>query len=336
VEAGGGAVRKLELPGSATSVRVARGKEERLVYLGESLTTPHEVFSCTPDGRDVRRLTNTNAARLASVKMGVPEEVWYTGAGGARVHAWLHPPVDRQEGVQVPLVVLVHGGPQGSWENRWSYRWNPQVWAAAGYAVLAPDPRGSIGYGQDFCDAIRNDWGGKCYEDIMLGVEHVVSNHSYIDGTRVAAAGGSFGGYMTFWMAGQTDRFRCLVSHAGLFDLESFYATTEEQWFPEWDLGGVPWEMPEAYEKWSPNRFVDRWKTPMLVIHGARDYRVPEAQGFAAYTTMQRRGVPSQLLHYPDEHHWIQKSRNSILWYDTVIAWLDRWCKQATARPGQP
>jgi len=337
VDASGGNVRRLDVGRSATSLRVSRGKGgERLVFLGESLTSPHEIFSCTPDGRDVRQLTATNTQQLASVRMSKPEEVWYTGAGGARVHAWLHPPVDRREGARYPLLVLVHGGPQGSWENRFSYRWNPQVWAGAGYAVLAPDPRGSIGYGQEFTDAIRNDWGGKCYEDIMLGVEHVVANAPWVDGDRVAAAGGSFGGYMTLWMAGQTDRFRCLVNHAGLFDLESFYASTEEQWFPEWDLGGVPWEMPESYERWSPSKFVQRWKTPMLVTHGARDYRVPEAQGFAAYTTLQRRGVPSQLLHFSDEHHWIQKSRNSILWYDTVISWLDRWCKQASARPGQP
>jgi len=337
LEAATGNVKRLELTGSATSVRVSRSKEgERLVYIGESLTSPHEIFSCTPDGREVRQLTTTNAERLAAVRMSKPEEVWYTGAGGTRVHAWLHPPVDRREGERYPLLVLVHGGPQGSWENRFSYRWNPQVWAGAGYAVLAPDPRGSIGYGQEFSDAIRNDWGGKCYEDIMLGVEHVVANMPWVDGDRVAAAGGSFGGYMMLWMAGQTDRFRCLVNHAGLFDLESFYASTEEQWFPEWDLGGVPWEMPESYQRWSPSKFVQRWKTPMLVTHGARDYRVPEAQGFAAYTTLQRRGVPSQLLHFPDEHHWIQKSRNSILWYDTVISWLDRWCKQASARPGQP
>lgn len=321
-----GTPRRLDLPGSATSLRVAAAKSgERLVFVGESLTAPGEIWSCKPDGSDLRRLTRTHETVLANVRMSEPQSLWYTGADGAQVHAWLHPPVDRDPTRKYPLLLLVHGGPQSSWDDRWSYRWNPQVFAAAGFIVVAPDPHGSTGYGQAFTDAIRGDWGGKVYEDLMKAVDHVVANVDYVDGERVSAAGASYGGYMILWMAGHTDRFRCFVNHAGLFDLASFYGTTEEQWFPEWEFGGMPWTKPEEYARWSPSAFVSNWKTPMLVTHGGKDYRVPEAQAFAAFATLQRLGIPSELLHFANENHWVLKPQNGILWYDTVLAWLDRW-----------
>jgi dipeptidyl aminopeptidase/acylaminoacyl peptidase len=271
-------------------------------------------------------LTETNTAVLAAAQRSVPESLWCIGAGGARVHAWLTPPVGKMAaGAKVPLILFVHGGPQGSWDDRFHWRWNPQILAGAGYAVLQPDPRGSTGYGQAFVDGINGDWGGKVYEDLMRSVDQVITTVPWVDSTRVAAAGGSFGGYMMYWMAGHTDRFRCLVSHAGLYDLESFYGATEELWFPEWEFMGTPWDHPESYAQWSPRHSVRGWKTPMLVTEGARDYRVPEAQGFAAFTALQRRGIPSELLWFAGENHFIVKPQNSILWYDTMIGWFDRW-----------
>jgi dipeptidyl aminopeptidase/acylaminoacyl peptidase len=327
IDASNGSVRKLPHAGSATSpaVHAGTGGVEKLVYLGESLTAPPEVYGSNADGSGAKPLTDTNSQVLSRARMSTPDSLWFAGEGGTRMHAWLTPPVDRPEGRKVPLVLLVHGGPQGSWDDRFHFRWNPQILAGAGYAVLCPDPRGSTGYGQIFTDGVNGDWGGKCYEDLMKAVDHVVATVPWVDSSRLAAAGGSFGGYMMYWMAGHTDRFRCLVSHAGLYDLESFWGTTEEQWFPEWEFGGTPWEENTSYARWSPSRFAQNWKTPILVTEGAKDYRVPEAQGFAAFTALQRRGVPSQLLWFSGENHHILKPQNAILWYDSVIGWFDRW-----------
>jgi dipeptidyl aminopeptidase/acylaminoacyl peptidase len=330
-----GEARKIAHPHSATALRVvAGGGAERLLFLGESLNAPADIYTCDPKGKAWQRLTETNAAALAPVRQSVPQEIWYEGAAGARVHAWLHPPVDRRAGEKVPLLLLIHGGPQSSWDDRWSYRWNPQVFAGAGYAVLAPDPHGSVGYGQEYADAVNGDWGGKPYEDLMRGVDYVLATVAWVDSTRIAAAGGSFGGYMVQWMAGHTRRFRCLVSHAGLFDLASFYGTTEEQWFPEWEFLGPPWEKPEIYARWSPSTAVAKWQTPMLLTAGAHDYRVPESQSFAAFTALQRQGVPAQLLWLAGENHFVLQPQNSVLWYDTVLAWLHRWLAPAAPTTG--
>jgi dipeptidyl aminopeptidase/acylaminoacyl peptidase len=321
-------------PGSAVSLRVmqARGAGERLVFLHESLVAPADVWSCAADGKDVVRLTSVNDDLLSRAHRSQPQEIWFDGAGGARVHAWMFPPVDRQEGNRYPLLLLVHGGPQGSWDDRFSYRWNPQIFAGAGYAVLAPDPHGSVGYGQSFTDAIREDWGGKPYEDLMRAVDHTLATVAWVDSNRVAAAGASYGGYMMNWIEGHTNRFRALVCHAGLFDMSAFYWGTEEHWFPEWEMGGTPWDSADLYAKWTPSAFVKNWKTPMLVTHGGKDYRVPETQGFGAFATLQRLGIPSEFVYFPDESHGIQKPRNGVLWYDTVLAWLDRWLKAPAPR----
>jgi dipeptidyl aminopeptidase/acylaminoacyl peptidase len=307
-------------------LRPFRAKDvDRLAFLGESLVAPPEVWVCDAQGRAPVRCTNTNALALAKVRMSAPQSMWFKGPDSVAVHAWLHPPVDRHEGQRVPLVLLVHGGPQGSWDDRFSFRWNPQVYAGAGYAVLTPDPRGSSGYGQAFTDGVNGDWAGKPYDDLMVAVDQAVAQTPWIDGSRMAAAGASYGGYMVNWIAGHTDRFRCLVSHAGLFDLESFWGSTEEQWFPEWEFGGPPWEKPAAYAQWSPSATVQNWKTPMLVTLGGRDYRVPDAQGFAMFTALQRRGIPSEMIYFPSENHWILKPQTSILWHDAVLGWLGRW-----------
>jgi dipeptidyl aminopeptidase/acylaminoacyl peptidase len=226
-------------------------------------------------------------------------------------------------------VVLIHGGPQGAWSDAWSYRWNPQLWANAGYVVFLPNPRGSIGWGQAFTDEIRGDWGGKVYEDIMKGTDYAEAL-PYVEKGHTVAAGASFGGYMANWIAGHTDRFRALVSHDGVFDTVAMYGSTEELWFPEWDLKGTYWTNPEGYARWNPRNFVTSFKTPTLVIHGELDYRLPVEQGLAMFTALQRQGVPSRLLVFPDENHWVLKPANSVRWHQEVLGWIDRWAKPKT------
>ena len=223
-----------------------------------------------------------------------------------------------------PVVFLIHGGPQGMWGNNWHSRWNAQMFASPGYVVIMFNPTGSTGYGQELTDAISEDWGGACYTDIMKGVDYVLDNYSYTDKDKIAAAGGSFGGYMVNWIAGHTERFNCLVSHAGLFDLRMMLYVTEELWFPMWELGGFPKDS-KLYEKYSPSNFVKNFKTPTLVIHGENDFRVPVTQGFQMFTALQRMGVPSRLLYFPDEDHFVQKPQNARLWWKTVHEWITEW-----------
>ena len=221
----------------------------------------------------------------------------------------------------------MHGGPQGSFGNHFHYRWNPQAYAGAGYAAIMIDFHGSTGYGQAFTDSIRGDWGGAPYQDLMKGLDAALERYPFLDGKRVAALGASYGGYMVFWMAGQTDRFACFVSHDGNLDERFAYFDTEELWFPEWDHEGTPWTNPEGFTRHNPLEHVGAWKTPMLVIHGQLDYRVPVTQGIAAFNVLQRLGIPSQFLYFPDENHWVLKPANSVLWHETVLAWLGRWTK---------
>ena len=232
---------------------------------------------------------------------------------------------------------MIHGGPQGSFSNNFHYRWNPQTYAAAGYAVVMIDFHGSIGYGQAFTDAIRNDWGGKPLEDLMKGLDAALANNPWMDGTKVAALGASYGGFMINWIAGQApDRFVCLVNHDGNLDERFAYFATEELWFPEWEHGGTPWDNPAGYAKHNPIDHVAKWKTPMLVVHSARDYRVVYTEGIATFTLLQRRGIPSKFLYFPDENHWVLKPQNSIQWHDTVIAWLDQWARSRDHRVVTP
>ena len=301
---------------------------ERIVYGLDHLRSPVELYSVKPDGSDVRALTRINAEKVAVARMGAPEQFSFEGANGDRVYAWIVRPADFDPAKKYPVAFLIHGGPQGSFGNDFHYRWNPQAYAGAGYAAVMVDFHGSTGYGQAFTDSIRGDWGGKPLEDLKKGLAAALARYPFMDGDRVCALGASFGAYMINWIAGNwPDRFRCLVTHDGNLDERMAYYDTEELWFPEWDHEGTPWDNPQGYARHNPIDHVQKWKTPTLVIHGALDFRVVETQGLSVFTALQRRGIPSKLLVFPDENHWVLKPHNSILWHETVLGWLDRWTK---------
>ena len=332
VDVADGTVRELVSDGHvrSPSVAVAGG---RVVFGRDSLTAPVDLWSVAADGSDLRRLTEVNRDALASIAMGEPEQFTFAGWNGETVHAWVVKPAEFVPGRRYPLAFLIHGGPQGSFGNDFHYRWNPQSYAGAGYGAVMIDFHGSTGYGQAFTDSISGDWGGKPLEDLRKGLAAALERYPWLDGGRACALGASYGGYMINWIAGNwPDRFRCLVNHDGVFDHRMMYYSTEELWFPEWEHGGPYWQNPEQHEKHNPVRFVENWRTPMLIVHGSLDYRVPETQGLAAFTAAQRRGVPSELLIFPDENHWVLKPSNSILWHETVLGWLDRW----TGDGGEP
>ena len=305
-----------------------------VVYTLDHLKSPAELFWVRSDGSGLRPLTHINAEKVAAARMGDFEQFSFKGYQGDTVYGYVVKPVDFDPARKYPVVLLIHGGPQQSFGNEFHYRWNPQAYAGAGYAAVMVDFHGSTGYGQAFTDSIRGDWGGKPLEDLKKGLAAALERYPWMDGTRVGALGASYGGYMINWIAGTwPDRFRCLVNHDGTFDSRMNYFETEELWFDEWEHLGTPWSNPGAYEKQNPANFVERWKTPMLVVHGAKDYRIVDCQGIATFTALQRRGIPSKLLYFPDENHWVQKPHNSIQWHDTVIDWLDRWLKTDEARP---
>ncbi len=317
-----GEARELWKDGNAGELQVAK---DGLVFARDTLKEPADLWLRKPDGA-LTRLTSVNAAALSELGFGDFEQWSFQGAGGDKVHAYLVKPVGFDPKKKYPLAYLIHGGPQGSFGNHFHYRWNPQVYAARGFAVIMVDFHGSTGYGQAFTDAIRGDWGGKPFEDLQKGIDAALARYAFIDGKRMCALGASYGGYMINWIAGNwPDRFRCLVSHDGNLDERFAYFDTEELWFPEWEHGGTPWEQAKGYEKHNPIDHVSKWKTPMLVIHGGRDYRVVETQGFAAFTALQRKGIPSRFLYFPDENHWVLKPDNSIEWHETVLAWLKQW-----------
>lgn len=310
---------------------------DRIVFSQESLAAPADLYSIPLGGGEVTQLTNINGEALSGVEMAEYEQFSFEGAEGDTVYAYVMKPVGFQEGQSYPIAFLIHGGPQGSFSEGWSYRWNPQTYAAAGYGVVMVDFHGSSGYGQDFMDSINQDWGGKPLEDLQKGLQAATDRYEWLAEDDACALGASYGGYMINWIAGNwADRFDCLVNHDGLFDLRSFYYTTEELWFPEWDFGGPYWRNEEVYERWNPVNYVENWRTPMLVIQGLKDFRVPEGQGIAAFTALQRKGVPSRLLVYPDENHWVLGPANSIQWHETVLGWLDGYLgDEAEASEGQ-
>lgn len=297
-----------------------------VVFLRETLGSPADFW--VADGGREKRLTELNRERMEQIRLGSYEQFTFKGAKDDTVYGYVVKPVDFDATKKYPLAFLVHGGPQGSMANDWHYRWNPQTYAGAGYAAVVIDFHGSTGYGQAFQDAINHDWGGAPYEDLMKGLDAAVAKYPWIDGDRACALGASYGGFMINWIAGNTDRFKCLVAHSGNLDERMAYFDTEELWFPEWEHGGAPWENPEGYEKHNPIELVKNWKTPTLVIHGALDYRVVDTQGMSVFTALQRKGIPSKLLWFPDENHWVLKPANSILWHETVLGWLDQWLKQ--------
>jgi dipeptidyl aminopeptidase/acylaminoacyl peptidase len=268
-----------------------------------------------------------NAKLLAELDLPRPESVTVPVESG-KMQMWILKPPGFDPNKKWPLAYLVHGGPQGVWGDAWSYRWNPQVWAAQGYVVALPNPRGSTGFGQKFVDEITGDWGGKCYDDLMKGVDYL-EKQPYIDTDRMIAAGGSFGGYMVNWFATHTPRFKALVTHCSVYNFESMYATTDEVWFDEWEHGGPPWGTHrESYEKHSPHRYaanLGKFKTPMLVIQNDLDFRCPVGQGHELFTALQRQGVPSRFINFPDEGHWVLKPANSKRWHEEVFAWITKY-----------
>ena len=294
-------------------------------FLRSSLTMPAEVFTSHSDGSGAEQLSHHNAARLAALDMNLPESFWFEGAGGTRIHGMMIRPPHFDVSKKYPVLLLIHGGPQGLWTDSWGYRWNEELFAAPGYVAVMINPRGSTGYGQKFTDEITDDWGGKVYEDLMKGTDFVLAKYPFVDPSRVAAAGGSYGGYMIDWIATHTGRFKALISHAGVYDKPGMYGGTEELWFEEHDMAGTPWTNPDSYHKWSPSTYasdLSKYKTPTLVICGELDYRVPYTQSLEFFTALQRQNVPSKLVVYPDEGHWILKPQNSQLWYKSFNEWL--------------
>jgi len=300
-----------------------------LVAERTSLTMPGELFVASGDGSGLKQLTHANDSLLAGVEMNAPESFWFEGAEGTKVQAMMIKPPGFVATKKYPTLVLLHGGPQTMWSDAWGYRWNPQVFSGEGYVTLMINRRGSTGYGQKFTDEITNDWGGRAYLDVMKGVDASIAKFPFIDKNKLAAAGGSYGGYMADWLATHTDRFKAIISHAGVYDKVSMYAT-EELWFEEHDMQGTPWTAAENYKKWSPSTYAGdfaKYKTPTLVIAGERDYRVPYTQSLEMFSALQRQGVPSRLMVFPDEGHWVLKPQNSQLWYKTFLEWLATYMK---------
>ena len=298
---------------------------DRLLFTRDSIGAPAELF-LSAKWQQAKPLTQVASPEVGAMASTVTTRFSFAGANGDTV--WGQ--ITKLEGFEgeMPAILYIHGGPQGSFNDAWSTRWNPRVLASQGYAVISVDFHGSTGYGQTFTDAINRDWGGKPLEDLQKGLAAALELDPQIDGDRACAMGASYGGYMVNWIAGNwPDRFDCIVQHDGLFDMRSFYYATEEQWFPRWDFGGSYAEAKETYERWNPVNYVDNWKTPMLVVTGEKDFRVPYTQGIASFTALQERGIPAQLLVFPTENHWVLNAKNSLQWHQTVFAWLDRWLK---------
>lgn len=302
-----------------------------LVFANNSMTSATEIMRADADGKNVSAVTKSASDYLQNFNLQKPEELEWKGAMNANIHGFIVKPANFDASKKYPLLVLIHGGPQSAWNNNWGYRWNPQVFANQGYIVFMPNPRGSVGYGQKFVNEVSADWGGRAYTDIMNGVAEVLRKNQYIDKTRIGAAGASYGGYMVNWILGHNNdsrfKFKTLVSHAGIYNLESMALATEEQWFTDWEFKGLPYQNPVNYKKWSPHLFAKNFKTPTLVIHGELDYRVPVGEGLQLYTALQRQNVPSKLVYFPDEGHWILKPQNSEFWFGQVFDWLDRYLK---------
>ena len=329
VEARAGAEPKEIVEAGFNSAVTVSGDGKMLAFERSSLTMPAEVFVAAGDGSDARQLTHQNESLLAKIEMNDAETFWFEGAEGGKVQAMLVRPPGFDAKQKYPVLVLLHGGPQTMFSNAWGYRWNPQVFAGKGYVTLMINRRGSTGYGQKFTDAIQNDWGGKAYVDVMKGVDAMLAKYPFADGSRMAAAGGSYGGYMADWIATHSGRFKALISHAGVYDAVAMYGT-EELWFEEHENLGTPWEKPENYSRWSPSTFagaLGKYKSPTLVIAGELDYRIPYSQSLEFFNALQRQNVPSKLVVFPDEGHWVLKPQNSEFWYGTFLDWLNKYVR---------
>jgi dipeptidyl aminopeptidase/acylaminoacyl peptidase len=306
-----------------------------LLFTRMSLRHPIEIYKFPePPRGSVEELTHFNDAVLSQVAMSPLESFWFPGAHNDKVEGFLVKPPNFDASKKYPVKFLIHGGPQGAWGDDWSYRWNPELFAAptsstsSGYVVIMINFHGSTGYGQKFIDAINGDWGGAPFEDLMKGLDYAEAHYGFIDKDRECALGASYGGYMANWVLGHTDRFKCIISHDGMFNAESAWGTTEELWFNNWEFKGTPYDNRSSYQKWSPHQYAKNFKTPTLVIHGQRDYRLDVSEGLQLFTTLQMEGVPSKMLYFPDEGHWVLKPQNSKLWYETVNAWVDQWTKK--------
>ncbi len=311
-----------QISGAGTVSGYAVNKN-KVVFARDDLRAPTDLFATTLSGGAITNITKLNVAQLNAIDFGAAEQFSFKGALGETVYAWLVKPANFDPNKQYPIAFLIHGGPQGSFGNHFHYRWNPQTYSGQGFAAVMVDFHGSTGYGQKFTDAISGDWGGKPLEDLQKGLTAALQKYPFLDGKRACALGGSYGGYMTNWIAGAwPDGFKCLVTHAGIFDKRFMAYSTEELWFDEWENGGVAWEHSDAIERDNPITKVQNWKTPTLVIHGMHDFRVPFEQGVSAFTALQRKGIESKFLWYPDENHWILKPENSIQWHNTVNDWL--------------
>ena len=275
-----------------------------------------------------RAVTAVNSPGLSQIDMSKLEAFSFKGAHNDEVEGLLVKPPNFDPSKKYPVKFLIHGGPQGAWGDDWSYRWNPELFAANGYVVIMINFHGSTGYGQKFIDAINGDWGGAPFEDLMKGLDYAEKTYPFIDKDRECALGASYGGYMANWVLGHTDRFKCIVSHDGMFNTDSAWGTTEELWFNNWEFKGTPYSNPEVYDRWNPRNAGKNFKTPTLVIHGQKDYRLDVSEGFQLFTTLQTMGVPSKMLYFPDEGHWVLKPQNSQLWYKTVNDWVDQWTKK--------
>jgi acylaminoacyl-peptidase len=322
-----GAVHALTTAGHVSDFDVAHtDKGDVILYTADAINAPTEVFTLAPGHAPVQ-LTHADDAALKDVQFSAYEPFTFPGWNGDTVHGWVVKPYGYQAGKTYPVVYMIHGGPQGSWEDSWSTRWNPEVWAGWGYAVVMVDFHGSTGYGQAFTDAISGHWGDRPLEDLQKGWAAALQKYSFIDPSRACAAGASYGGFMTYWIAGVWNKpWKCLVDHDGVFDNRMMGYETEELWFSEWENGHTTvWEDPANYEKFNPINHVADWSKPILVVHSGKDFRIPLDQGIAAFTAAQLKGIPSEFLTFPDENHWVLKPANSLQWHETIKAWLDKW-----------
>ena len=326
IDAANGQVTKVNSDGNVSALEVTGNG---LIVMHDSLVSAADIFSLAVDGKGgLKKLTDVNAAAFASFALGAPEQFSFKGWNDETVYGYVVKPVGFDAKKKYPLAFLIHGGPQGSFGNHWHYRWNAQTYAGHGYVAVMIDFHGSTGYGQAFTDSISGDWGGKPLEDLQKGLAAVLTKYPFIDKNKLCALGASYGGFMVNWIAGNwSEPWKCLVSHDGNLDERFAYFDTEELWFPEWEHGGTPWENPASYARHNPIDHVAKWKTPMLVVHGGKDFRVVETHGMATFTALQRKGIPSKFLYFPDENHWVLKPQNSIVWHETVNGWLDQWTK---------
>jgi dipeptidyl aminopeptidase/acylaminoacyl peptidase len=325
IEVPAGRITRILDGGTNSDLQVAT-RADLMTFLRQSSIHPNEVYVSSTDGKNLRPVTRLFDSTLTKLDLTAAESFGFIGAQGDSVFGWLIKPPKFDPAKKYPLLYLIHGGPQSAWLDQWHARWNYELFASRGYLVAAVNFHGSTGYGQKFTNSISRNWGGNPYDDLMKGLDYLITR-PYVDKDRIGAAGASYGGYMIYWMAGQTNRFRVLVAHDGIFNPLSMAGTTEEQWFPNYEFGGSQLSQVArgTMEKWSPANYITNWSTPMLIVHSQNDYRVDLSEGLQAFTALKLRGVPTEFLYFPDEGHWVLQPRNRRLWWGTVLDWLDQY-----------